>query len=147
MVMERIQGIPIADVPALRAHLLWVDLWLVGTIALDGFLLWRGRWTAWTHLAEAGLSALLAWVAWRIRSWVPLLTVDAAWMAEHGWSADAIERYREAMEGPLQEVLRMALTGAVAVCLLVVGLEIFRAGRAVWRRARRKRNGGEPVMS
>lgn len=124
-------------IPAVRAELLRLDLWLLGTIALDGYLLWRGRWSALTHAADAGLSLLLAWVLWRVQSAVPLVAVDPEWMAAHGWSAESIARAREAFEGPLQEVLRMALTGVVAVCLVVAGLEIFRSVRAAWRDASR----------
>lgn len=129
-------------IPAVRAHLPWMDLWLVGTIVLDGVLLWRGRWSALTHAADAGLSLLLAWVLWRVQSAVPLMSLDPEWMAANGWSAEAIERAREAFEGPLQEVLRMALAGVVAVCLVVAGLEVFRAVRAAWREASRDPEGG-----
>ncbi len=122
-------------IPAVQQELLRVDLWLLGTIALDGYLLWRGRWSALTHAADAGLSLLLAWVVWRVRSAVPLVSLDPEWMAANGWSAEAIERARQAFEGPLQEVLRMALTGVAVVCLVVAGLEVFRAVRAAWRAA------------
>jgi hypothetical protein len=131
-------------VPAMRAQLLWVDAWLVGTIALDGILLWRGRWGAMTHLAEAGLSCLMAWIVWRVRSAAQLLVADAGWMAEHGWPAEAVERYREALEGPLDEVLHMTLTVIVAICLFVAALEIFRAIRSAWRHARRDRRKSGP---
>lgn len=126
--------VPLA-VPAFRAHLPWVDLWLVGSMALQGVLLWRGRWSPGTHTAEAGLSLLAAWIVWRIRSAGPILAVDAERMAESGWPADAIERYREALGGPLQDVLEMVLALVLVICLAEAALELYRAARATWRRS------------
>lgn len=125
-------------VPAVRAQLPWVDLWLGGTMVLQGVLLWRGRWSAATHAAEAGLALLAAWVVWRVRSAGAILAVDAGWMRERGWSAEAIERYQEALGGALQEVLEMALAIVIAICLAEAALELFRAGRSVLQGAGRR---------
>lgn len=124
--------------PAVRALLPWVDLWLVGTVALQGLLLWRGRWSAGTHAAEAGLSLAAAWIVHRVRSAGEILAVDAAWMEEHGWSAEAIASYQRALGGALQDVLRMALAVVLVICLVEAALELFRAGRSAWRRAERR---------
>ena len=53
--------------PAFRGQVVWLDVWLLGTIALDGFLLWRGRWSALTRCVSTGLKLVMAAVLWRAR--------------------------------------------------------------------------------
>ncbi|HSL82769.1 MAG TPA: hypothetical protein VLF66_08330 [Thermoanaerobaculia bacterium] len=124
--------VPLA-VPAFRAELPWVDLWILASMALQGVLLWRGRRSAATHAAEAGLSLLAAWIVQRVRTGGQILSIDPERMAEHGWPADAVERYQEALGGPLQEVLEMTLPIVLVICLAEAALELYRAARAAWR--------------
>lgn len=120
--------------PGVAAQLLWIDLSLLGTVALDLTLLWRGRWSALLHLAEASLSMLSAVILWRLHSGPPLLAADTAWMAEHGWSADAVERYRELVESRVVSLVQDGLRWIALVVMVVACVELVRALRAALRR-------------
>jgi len=122
--------------PVFRAQIAWIDLWLLGTIALDGVLLWRGRWNALLRCASAGLKLVMAAVVWRARQGAALIAVDAGWMAEHGWSAAAIARYRRLLEGPIQDNLRWVLAWVVVALLIAAVVEVARALASAWRAAR-----------
>jgi|GEM_PF-2172591 len=117
-------------VPGLHGQFPWLDLWLVGSMALGIALLWTGRWGVLTHCGRAGLAVLMASIFWRVREAVPLFAVDAAWMADHGWSVEAIARAEDVIGGPLQEVLHTVVFWLPAVCLLIAGVELVRALRS-----------------
>jgi len=119
--------------PALRAQVVWLDLWLLGTIALDGWLLWRGRWNALLRCVSSGLKLVMAAVLWRARQGGTLVAVDSAWMAGHGWSAEAIESYGRLMGGPVQEGLRLAVACLLVAVLISAVVELARAVASAWR--------------
>jgi len=121
--------------PAVAAQLALINLSLLGTVAFDVALLWRGRWSALSHLAEAALSLLSAFILWRLHQGPPLLVVDGTWMAEHGWSAEAIARYRELLGGELLWRAQDGLRWVALIVVVVAGVEIFKALRATLRRA------------
>ena len=65
-----------------------------------------------------------------------MIAVDAGWMAEHGWSAEAIARYQRLAEGPMQEALHMALLWVLLAVLIAAVVELGRAAASAWRAAR-----------
>lgn len=122
--------------PAIAALLPLIDLSLIGTAVLDGFLLWRGRWSALLYGAEASLSVLSAFILWRLHQGPPLLTVDGVWMTDHGWSAEAIERYQEFLSSDLLWRIQDGLRWIALIVLVAALSQMFKAGRAALRSVR-----------
>jgi len=71
-------GMEIFRNPVLPAYLPLIILAFSLNIALDVFLLWRGRWEIWSRLAKIGLDLF------GIGLLIVLLTAHNTWLAAHG---------------------------------------------------------------
>lgn len=116
--------------PAVRAQLLWLDLWLVGVVLRDVALLLRGRWNVTLRWGDVVLALVAAWIVYRVSHGPTLLGVDPAWMTAHGWSTEAAGRFREVLSDDLESLARTALRIGVVGILAGAAIKTYRAIRA-----------------
>lgn len=119
--------------PLLPAFLPWIGLALLLSVALDVFLLWRGRWEIWSRLAKIGVNlfsiGLLAY----------LIAAHNAWLAEHG-AAGFLSVLESLPEGDItsaesiQLIVMQVFRMAFIIALIVTVVETVRQVYYLFRR-------------
>lgn len=105
---------------------LWLlNVCLVLDLLVNFLVLLRWRWTTPLRWASFAVNCLyLTWLG-RIAFGPPILGVDPAWMASHGWSAEAISGYEELFPG-LSRVLDFNLKLGFGVACVFLTYSFFK---------------------
>lgn len=116
--------------PVLNQYFFWVALSMVVSIALDIWLLWKGRWQMSTRLAKIGVDLFSMIVL------LVLLQGHNAWLAEAGVTGflDSLNQLSEGIAQSTQIIgmaaFRMALTVAFIVTVIETLVQIYRMIKA-----------------
>jgi hypothetical protein len=119
--------------PAFESQLWLLNVCLVLDLVVSFLVLLKWRWTTALRWANFAVNCLyLIWFG-RIAFGPSILEVDPAWMASHGWSAEAIAGYEELFSG-LSAVLDFNLKLGFAVACVCLAYSCFKLLRRLFIR-------------
>jgi hypothetical protein len=105
--------------PVIIQYLGWITISLIASIGLDIFLLWKGRWTTASRVAQIAVNLLSITVL------ALLLQGHNAWLAERGASGFLLllEDFAIDMQDNWQLIGMQAFRMAFAIALVVVSID------------------------
>jgi hypothetical protein len=117
--------------PAFESQLWLLNVCLVLDLVVNFLVLLKWRWTTALRWANFAVNCLyLTWLG-RIAFGPSILEIDPAWMASHGWSAEAIEGYEELFSG-LSGVLNLNLKLGFAVACVFLAYSLLKLLRRMF---------------
>jgi hypothetical protein len=117
--------------PVFESQLWLLNVCLVLDLVVNFLVLLKWRWTTALRWASFAVNCLyLTWLG-RIAFGPSILEVDPAWMASHGWSAEAIEGYEELFSG-LSGVLSLNFKLGFAVACVFLAFSFFKLLRRMF---------------
>ncbi len=120
--------------PEFSRHMPLINLFLFGSLGFN-LVRWRqGRWNLATRAAEVCLGLFLVLLLIRCLTGDPIIRVDAAWAATHGYSAAEADRYAHTVGPVIKVVARIGLwvaTAGAAVSAARNLIQFVRSARSV----------------
>ena len=108
--------------PVISSYIPLIILSLLLSIALDVFLLWRGRWETWTRLANIGTNLFVIYVLYI------LITGHNAWLVQEGVGGffSFVETFSESAFPNQESILILGMHAfrlAFIVALIVISVD------------------------
>jgi hypothetical protein len=119
--------------PAIREHLLWLNLWWVAALVLNVAVYRSRRWTPMTRWAEVVLGVLAVALLYRMVNGSPFIGIHPDWIADRGWDPDRLARLGSLIWGFARVSLLIAIVATAIETVMRVYRLLTRSSAPPWQ--------------